>query len=62
MQRDRNGCTKNTLSVSERTVWLQNSSKSKIGAETYNTDLTNQNHCEEQYTFFQNWQKYILQN
>jgi len=21
--------------------------KSKIGAETYNTDLTNQNHCEE---------------
>ena len=25
----------------------QNKKKSKIGAETYNTDLTNQNHCEE---------------
>ena len=37
--------------------------KSKIDAETYNTDLTNQTHCEELNKHFSKIRKkYILQN
>jgi len=35
----------------------------KVGAETYSSDLNNQNHCEKlKYSRLQHWQRYFLQN